>query len=117
MKTLRFSDTQVIAILKQAEVCSPVPELCREHAILQVAIQRVDQQADFGDVTLSPAKSRHLPIVIISANCRKKSSSQLATSPQQQIRIEDYRAPKPVRMVRMVLNTMSTSSQREKCLI
>ncbi|MFB2958142.1 transposase, partial [Aeromonas jandaei] len=29
MKTSRFSDTQIIAILKQAEAGSPVPELCR----------------------------------------------------------------------------------------
>ncbi len=33
MKTSRFSDTQIIAILKQAEAGSPVPELCREHSI------------------------------------------------------------------------------------
>ncbi|MBN0252356.1 transposase, partial [Pseudomonas aeruginosa] len=33
MKTSRFSDSQFIAILKQAEVGSPVPELCREHGI------------------------------------------------------------------------------------
>lgn len=33
MKTSRFSDTQNIAILKQAESGSPVAELCREHGI------------------------------------------------------------------------------------
>lgn len=33
MKTSRFSDTHIIAILKQAEAGSPVPELCREHGI------------------------------------------------------------------------------------
>ena len=33
MKTSRFSDSQIIAILKQAERGSPVPELCREHGI------------------------------------------------------------------------------------
>ncbi|MBN0161702.1 transposase, partial [Pseudomonas aeruginosa] len=33
MKTSRFSDSQIIAILKQAEDGSPVPELCREHGI------------------------------------------------------------------------------------
>ncbi len=31
MKTSRFSDAQIIAILKQAESGSPVPELCREY--------------------------------------------------------------------------------------
>ncbi len=33
MKTSRFSDSQIIAVLKQAEAGSPVPELCREHGI------------------------------------------------------------------------------------
>ncbi len=33
MKTSRFSDAQIIAILKQAESGSPVPELCRVHGI------------------------------------------------------------------------------------
>jgi len=33
MKTSRFTDSQIIAILKQAEAGSPVPELCRKHGI------------------------------------------------------------------------------------
>lgn len=33
MKISRFSDSQIMAILKQAEVGRPVPELCREHGI------------------------------------------------------------------------------------
>jgi len=33
MKTSRFTDSQIITILKQAEGGSPVPELCREHGI------------------------------------------------------------------------------------
>jgi len=33
MKTSRFTDSQIIAILKQAEAGSPIPELCREHGI------------------------------------------------------------------------------------
>ena len=33
MKTSRFTDSQIIAILKQAEGGSPIPELCREHGI------------------------------------------------------------------------------------
>lgn len=31
MKTSRFTDSQIIAILKQAEAGTPVPELCLEH--------------------------------------------------------------------------------------
>jgi len=33
MKTSRYSDSQIIAALKQAEAGSPVPELCRELGI------------------------------------------------------------------------------------
>lgn len=33
MKTSRFSDTQIMAILKQAEDGIPVAQLCREHGM------------------------------------------------------------------------------------
>ena len=33
MKTSRFTDSQIMAILKQAEASMPAPELCREHGI------------------------------------------------------------------------------------
>ena len=33
MKKSRFTDRQILSILKQAEGGSPVPELCREHGI------------------------------------------------------------------------------------
>jgi len=33
MKKSRFSDIQILSILKQAESRIPVPELCREHGI------------------------------------------------------------------------------------
>jgi putative transposase len=33
VKTSRFSDSKIVAILKQAEAGTPVPELCREHGI------------------------------------------------------------------------------------
>lgn len=33
MKTSRFTDSQIIAILKQAEGGAPIPELCREHGM------------------------------------------------------------------------------------
>lgn len=31
MKKSRYTDSQIMAILKQAEAGTPVPELCREH--------------------------------------------------------------------------------------
>ena len=33
MKKSKYSDSQIMAILKQAEAGSPVPELCREHGM------------------------------------------------------------------------------------
>ena len=33
MKTSRYSDSQILNILKQAESGVPVPELCREHGM------------------------------------------------------------------------------------
>lgn len=33
MKSSRFTDSQIISILKQAEAGTPVPELCREHGM------------------------------------------------------------------------------------
>lgn len=33
MKKSRFSDSQILGVLKQAEVGTPVPDLCRERGI------------------------------------------------------------------------------------
>ena len=33
MKKSRYSDSQILAILKQAEAGTPVPQLCREHGM------------------------------------------------------------------------------------
>ncbi|AJY50814.1 transposase IS3/IS911 family protein [Halomonas sp. KO116] len=33
MRKSRFTDSQIMAILKQAESGVPVPELCREHGM------------------------------------------------------------------------------------
>ena len=33
MKKSRYSDSQIINILKQAEAGTPVPDLCREHGV------------------------------------------------------------------------------------
>lgn len=33
MKKSKFSDSQIISVLKQAETGTPIPDLCREHGI------------------------------------------------------------------------------------
>jgi putative transposase len=40
MKESRFSDSQILSILKQAEAGTPVPELCREHGISTAAFYK-----------------------------------------------------------------------------
>lgn len=40
MKRSRYSDSQILAILKQAEAGTPVPELCREHGMSSAAFYK-----------------------------------------------------------------------------
>jgi putative transposase len=40
MKKSRFSETQIITILKQAEGGVPVPELCREHGMSNASVYK-----------------------------------------------------------------------------
>lgn len=51
MKKSRFTDSQIIGILKQAEVGSPVPELCREHSISSATFYK--WRAKFGGMDAS----------------------------------------------------------------
>ena len=40
MKVPRYSDSQIMAILKQAEAGTPVSELCREHGMSSAAFYK-----------------------------------------------------------------------------
>ena len=40
MKNSRYSDSQIIAILKQAEAGTPVPDLCREHGMSSASLYK-----------------------------------------------------------------------------
>ena len=54
MKTSRFSDSQIIAVLKQAEGGTPVPELCRQHGISSATFYK--WRAKFGGMETSDAR-------------------------------------------------------------
>ena len=51
MKKSRFPASQIIAVLKQAEVGTPVPELCREHGISSATFYK--WRSKFGDMDAS----------------------------------------------------------------
>ena len=51
MKNTRFTDAQIMAILKQAESGVPVTELCREHGMSSAAFYR--WRAKFGGLDAS----------------------------------------------------------------
>ena len=51
MKTARYSDAQIMGILKQAEGGTPVSELCREHGMSSAIFYK--WRTKFGDMDAS----------------------------------------------------------------
>ncbi len=51
MKRSRYSDSQIISILKQAEGGTPVTELCREHGMSDATFYK--WRAKFGGMDVS----------------------------------------------------------------
>ena len=51
MKRSKFSDSQILAVLKQAEVGTAVPDLCREHGISSATFYK--WRAKFGGMDAS----------------------------------------------------------------
>lgn len=51
MKKSRYTDSQIIAILKQAEAGTPIPELCREHGMSSASFYK--WRAKFGGMDAS----------------------------------------------------------------
>jgi len=54
MKTSRYSDSQIMAILKQAEAGTVVPDLCREHGMSSASFYK--WRAKFGGMDASLMK-------------------------------------------------------------
>ena len=51
MKKSRFTDSQIMAILKQADAGAPVPDLCREHGMSSASFYK--WRAKFGGMDAS----------------------------------------------------------------
>lgn len=54
MKTSKYSDSQIMAILKEAEAGTPVPELCREHGMSSATFYK--WRAKYGGMDASMMK-------------------------------------------------------------
>ena len=54
MKTSRFSEPQILAILRQAEGGVPVPELCREHGMSTASFYK--WRSKYGGMDVPEAK-------------------------------------------------------------
>ena len=66
MKKTRFSETQIMTILKQAEGGVPVPELCREHGMSNASFYK--WRAKYGGIPLGDA----------SITCRVTDASRIS---------------------------------------
>ncbi len=51
MKKSRYTDSQIISILMQAEAGTPVPELCREHGMSNASFYK--SRAKYGGMNAS----------------------------------------------------------------
>ncbi len=50
----RYTDSQILAILKQSKACTPVSELCREHGISSASFYK--WRAKYGGMEVSMMK-------------------------------------------------------------
>ncbi|MHC2567707.1 putative transposase [Rhizobium leguminosarum] len=65
MKLNRFTDEQIIGILKEHEAGTPVSELCRKHGVSDASIYK--WKAKYGGMKVSEAKRLELAREICTA--------------------------------------------------
>ena len=63
MKTSRFSETQILGILKQAEGGLPVPELCRQHGMSNASFYK--WRAKYGGMDASMIAEKKAGLLLL----------------------------------------------------
>ena len=58
MKKSRYTDSQILAILKQAKAGTPLPELCREHGVSSATFYKWRSKHGGVDASLTPRKKK-----------------------------------------------------------
>ena len=71
MKTSRFSEPQIMAILRQAEGGVPVPELCREHGMSTASFYK--WRAKYGGMDASMISQMVIPPPIRASFTKRES--------------------------------------------
>lgn len=77
MKTSRFTDSQIIAVLKEAEAGTPVPELCRTHGISNATFYKWRSKFGGMDASLMSRmkeledENRRLKKLYVDAQCHR----------------------------------------------
>ena len=66
MKKSKYSDSQIMAILKQAEAGSPVPELCREHGMSSATFYKWRSKYGGMDASIKSCFCRLQPFTCLS---------------------------------------------------
>ncbi len=82
MKTSRYTDSQILAILKQAEAGSPIPELCREHGMSTASFYKWRSKFGGMDASLMARMKELEEENKRLKKCTPKSASRLKSSPR-----------------------------------